>query len=43
MIAIIDFHGQYVHVIRNRLVELGVEAINVKNFEELEKIPNLKS
>ena len=42
MIAIIDFHGQYVHVIRNRLAELGVETINVKKFEELEKIPNLK-
>lgn len=42
MIAIIDFHGQYVHVIQNRLAELGVRTVNVKNFDALQKIPNLK-
>ena len=42
MIAIIDFHGQYVHVIRNRLAELGVEATSVKTFKELKKVPNVK-
>ncbi|MGQ4914169.1 MAG: glutamine-hydrolyzing GMP synthase [Candidatus Asgardarchaeia archaeon] len=42
MIAIIDFHGQYVHVISNRLAELGVENRSIRTFEELKSLDDLK-
>lgn len=42
LIAIIDFHGQYVYLIANRLNELGVKNISVKTYDELKKVNNLK-
>ena len=42
MIAIIDFDGQYVELIRTRLLEMGVNVTIARNIDDLRNSKNLK-